>query len=55
MKLPVMRAALAVCIRGVFFTACRATTRVTTLWLQLYYLLVVFRGYFGGGGLRYVC
>lgn len=33
------------------FIACRATT----LWLQSYYLLVVFRGCFGGGGLRYVC
>ena len=25
------------------------------LLLQSYYLLGVFRGYFGGGGLRYVC
>ena len=37
------------------FIACRATPCAMTLLLQLYYLLVVFRGYFGGGGLRYVC
>jgi len=37
------------------FYLLRVVLRPITLLLQLYYLLVVFRGYFGGGGLRYVC
>lgn len=41
-------------LRVVLRLVLRLVLRPIILWLQSYYLLVVFRGYFGGGGLQYV-